>query len=123
MPILNYQQKFAPLVESGKKRQTIRAMRKRPFQEGERLYHYTGLRTKKCRKLLENNCKLAHLIEITTDKIQVFRYSIIFGKIEILFKDNFAQLDGFEDWPEMKAWFIKHHKIHIKPFHGQLIKW
>ena len=64
MPILNYRKEFAPLVESGEKRLTIRAMRKRPFKSGDRLFHYTGLRTKACRKLLESTCLFADRIDI-----------------------------------------------------------
>ena len=59
MPALNYQAQFAPKVESGEKLQTIRARRKRPFKRGDRLYHYTGMRTKSCRKLGESTCVIA----------------------------------------------------------------
>ena len=56
MAALNFQKQFAPDVESGIKLQTIRAKRKNPIKEGETLYLYTGMRTKKCRKLGEVKC-------------------------------------------------------------------
>lgn len=60
MPALNYQKRFAPLVESGKKKHTIRACRKdgRDPRPGEVLYQYTGMRTKGCRKLREDICRV-----------------------------------------------------------------
>lgn len=53
MPAYNFQKQFAPLVESGQKRQTIRAIGKRRHaRPGESLQLYTGQRTKACRKLI-----------------------------------------------------------------------
>ncbi len=54
MPSLNFQARFAPLVESGEKRQTIRAYRKdgRDPKRGDKLYLFTGMRTKACRPLI-----------------------------------------------------------------------
>lgn len=51
MALLNFQKQFADLIEAGTKRQTIRAARKYPIKVGDKLYLYTGLRTKYCRKL------------------------------------------------------------------------
>lgn len=51
MPLLNFELRFAGLIESGEKRQTIRAQRKYPIKAGDKLYLYTGVRTKNCRKL------------------------------------------------------------------------
>jgi hypothetical protein len=44
MPALDFQARFAPLVESGEKRQTIRKRRKRPIGVGQTLYLWTGQR-------------------------------------------------------------------------------
>ena len=51
MPALNFKKQFAEKVETGEKRQTVRAKRKRAFVVGDKLYLYTGMRTKYCRKL------------------------------------------------------------------------
>jgi len=52
MPTINFT-KFK--VESGEKRQTIRAVRKRPIKVGDKLHLYSGLRTKKARNLLKEH--------------------------------------------------------------------
>ena len=59
MPLLGFKKQFAPLVEEGQKRQTIRAKRRdgRNPHAGETLFLYTGLRTKSCRKLGISGCK------------------------------------------------------------------
>ena len=66
MPALNFKAEFAPLVESGEKRQTIRKLRKdgRDPKVGDALYLYTGMRTKKCRKLGIAPCESVQPIEI-----------------------------------------------------------
>lgn len=112
MPLLNYKKQFAPLVESGKKRQTIRAMRKRPFKVGDRLYHYTGLRTKQCRKLLESVCKEVNEITIYENWIDIP------GKV--VFPVPFARADGFRCWEDMLDFFKT---VHGLPFRGQVVKW
>jgi hypothetical protein len=54
MPAYNFQKQFAPLVQSGEKRQTIRTLGKRSHaQPGNKLQLYTGMRTKQCRKLVD----------------------------------------------------------------------
>ena len=121
MPLLGYKKQFVPLVESWEKRQTIRAIRKRPFKVGDRLYHYFGLRTKSCRKLLESDCTAADDILID-EKGDVY----INGEM-LLFtmsKESLAYADGFR--PAGKAWgqmlhFFK--TVHGLPFTGQLVKW
>ena len=52
MPALNFKKEFADKVASGEKRQTIRALRKdgKNPRPGQKLYLYTGMRTKYCRK-------------------------------------------------------------------------
>ena len=53
MPAYTFQSRFAPLVASGEKRQTIRAIGKRRHAAvGDRIQLYTGMRTKACRKLV-----------------------------------------------------------------------
>ena len=117
MPALNYQKQFAPLVESGQKRQTIRARRKHPIKRGDRLHHFTGMRTKACRRLrgnVEDYCAFTVDITIHENRIETEDHVTVPGK-EII-----AQADGFKDFAEMLAWFQKTHGL---PFHGQLIRW
>ena len=120
MPLLNYRPQFAPLVESGDKRQTIRAFRKRLIKPGDRLYHYTGLRTKQCRKLLESDCA-------TTDRIKIYKNGNVHINATLLYesvKECLAFDDGFRreghEWEDMLAFFERTHGL---PFTGQLIRW
>lgn len=52
MPAIGFKKQFAKLIESGEKTQTYRQEGwKNLVQVGDRITLYTGLRTKKCRKL------------------------------------------------------------------------
>ena len=55
MPALNFQKQFVPLIESGKKRQTIRPEGKNPIEAGDKLYLFTGLRTKSCKRIYQKH--------------------------------------------------------------------
>ncbi len=117
MPSLNFQPRFAPLVESGEKTQTIRAYRKdgRDPKVGDTLYLYTGMRTKKCRKLGEGVVKSVRTFEIKPPGF------VVDGKfLGLREARKIAQDDGFEDAIEMAVWFAKFHGL---PFAGLLIRW
>ncbi len=120
MPALNFQKQFAPLVESGAKCQTIRAYRKRPFKVGDKLYLYTGMKTKSCRKLGEATCSEIRRFTIDGDLTSLRQTVEI--EIDNLHADAFevAKADGFKDEIEMASWFGA---IYGLPFTGQLIKW
>lgn len=66
MPAFNFKKQFAQAVKNKTKRQTIRAYRKdyRNPQAGDVLYLYTGMRTKNCQKLGEEQCNSVSEIEI-----------------------------------------------------------
>lgn len=120
MPLLGYKKQFAPLVESGEKRQTIRAIRKRPFKVGDRLFHYEGLRTKSCRKILESRCAAA-------DSILIHEKGDVYINGRCLCenaKESFAYADGFRHpgflWAQMLGFFKD---VHGLPFRGQIVKW
>lgn len=123
MPLLNFQSRFAPLVESGEKRQTIRAHRKdgRDPKVGDRLFLYTGARTKECRKLGESGCVRAERIEIGSKGSIVLGFA---GRFPVTLnersRERFARADGFESWTELVGWFEATHGL---PFRGLLIEW
>jgi hypothetical protein len=124
MPALSYHKQFAPAVEAGRKLQTIRAMRKVPIKPGDTLYHYTGMRTKACRRLGVSTCRSANQIDIIRWNGQrgVFLQDCPgvgqrrLGNIEI---SVLAIKDGFPDVDSFYAWFISEN-FH---FTGQLITW
>ena len=117
MPLLGFQKQFAPLVESGEKRQTIRAYRKdgRDPKPGQTLYLYTGLRTPLARKLGEARCSSTQPIEIYSDGAVWARDGTDHETIRSL-----AKADGFAGTREMLDWFEKTHGL---PFEGLLIRW
>jgi hypothetical protein len=119
MPILNFKKQFAEDVESGKKRQTIRATRKRPIKAGEKLHLFCGLRTKNCRRLALVECLSVSDIYITD----------VSGQVEIIIdgvflsetgKEVIAARDGFKNLDEMIRFFWDTHGL---PFEGQMIRW
>lgn len=116
MVAYNFQVRFAPLVESGIKCQTIRAARKsRHARKGEPVQLYTGMRTGACRKLRDPDplCVLSTYCAIREDGITL-------GNHPRTDLDEFARGDGFADFEAMKAWFRDTHGL---PFIGRLIVW
>jgi hypothetical protein len=126
MPALNFQPRFAALVQRGEKRQTIRLPRRQPIRVGQMLYLYTGLRTKQARLLREAVCTSVGPVEITDgihEKTAIpYDPGILYvNGMRIGFgKDAFARADGFDSWADMVAWFKSTHGL---PFHGHLITW
>jgi hypothetical protein len=118
MPALNFMKQFAPLVESGEKKQTIRARRKdgRDPKKGQTLYLYTGMRSSGCRKLKEAECKDVQPIVIEDN------YDIYVGAhcLDALEEMQLAEDDGFESRADFYLFFKKTHGL---PFYGFLIKW
>ena len=115
MPALNFKKQFAPKVESGEKRQTIRVIRKNPFKVGDSLYLYTGMRTRYCRKLGEAKVSEIQAVKITTRNIRINGVLLPVHESEKIAKD-----DGFDSFFDMMYWFFHTHGL---PFEGQLIKW
>ncbi len=118
MPAFNFQKQFAPSVESGEKRQTIRSPRKIRPEAGQAAHLYTGLRTKACRKLGEHEIKSVKPIIITQAGVGSMGDIVAIYSRDAL--DKFARADGFESWTAMRDWFDKTHGL---PFEGDLIKW
>ena len=121
MPALNFNKRFVPSVELGLydqenpkgKRQTIRAGSR--FTFGDRIYLYTGMRTKQCRKLGESTAKIVLPIRLSSSG------GVLAGKrIDFEELTRIAKKDGFLTATEMLDWFEKTHGL---PFSGQLIRW
>lgn len=117
MPAYNFKKEFAPLVESGQKRQTIRQRRKRPTKVGDTLYLYTGMRTRDCRKLRETICINVKRIKITNNGVNLGNQYLYISHKE---EDELAKADGFESYSAFKYFFETHYSL---PFIGVLIQW
>jgi len=121
-----FQDRFAMLVRSRQKRQTIRRTPKRMPRPGDllRARRWTG---KPYRSKQET------LIEATITRvewIEIFRQSARIGQGQTRRQlsigrdgtemDAFAQADGFEDWEDLCGWFCDNHHL---PFYGIVIYW
>lgn len=118
MVAFNFQPRFADLVESGQKTQTIRKTLR--AKVGDPVQLYTGQRTKQCRKLGEGRIVSIH--EMIVARGIRPGYGFALGGL-ILSKEDMnllARCDGFIDSAEMFDWFEKHHGL---PFDGFLYKW
>lgn len=116
MVAYNFQKRFAEAVARGEKTQTIRAPRKtRHAKAGELIQLYTGMRTRGCRKLRDPDpiCTKSTYCAIRDEGVTL-------GNHPTTDIDEFARLDGFADFNDMKAWFEAAHGL---PFIGQLIMW
>ena len=113
MPALNFTPRNAALVAAGTKSHTIRAMRKRPFREGDRLIHLTGQRTPGCVRLGESVANVVMNCEVIPQHQNV----VINGAT--LSRDAIAALsvaDGFDSVSDFFAFFNG-------GIRGQLIGW
>lgn len=123
MPVLMFQHRFAPKVEDGSKPHTIRPNRKRPIKVGDHLslrkWEDKPYRSKQI-VLRESECISARPILITSNFVEVDNGFEFFhwGTEETL--NKLAVHDGFNNWEEMKEWFINTHNL---PFRGVLIEW
>lgn len=130
MPSLSFKKEFAPGIlamldknyakRTGVKPKTttIRAKRKRPIKKGDRLFLFSGLRTKYCKKLGETDCMKVENISMT--EVQPGRTMVVLDGTCLLEDEvqNIALADGFETWQQMIGWFRKNHGF---PFEGQRI--
>jgi hypothetical protein len=124
MPALNFKRQFEPHIRSKRKQHTIRAKRKRPIKPGDRLYLYSGMRTKSCRKIVNAVCVCSKVEEIRIWEVRGetpednFRVAIDGVGLEKDECQALARADGFNNFADMmKFWDGR------LPFHGDVIHW
>ena len=120
--LFNFKQRFAPLVESGAKRQTIRGHRKdgKIPQPGDMAKLYTGLRTRQARLL--KTAKVFECFQVHFDLERGQRAIISNGiRLHPGEMNSFARLDGFEHATEMLDWFEETYKA--SEFDGFCVRW
>jgi hypothetical protein len=115
---LNFKGRFADLVASRAKRQTIRADKHGRYRVGTRLQLYTGLRTAQARKLTEADPVVTENVYVAVRPEGLTLGGPGYPKID---QDEFARLDGFESYAEMVAWFQGVYRQHA--FIGRCIRW
>lgn len=122
MVAYSFQKRFADPIVAGTKRQTIRAPRKRHARPGEALQLYTAMRTKQCRLIA--NAKCLDVLDVELD-FYAGEVRAGFGVIAVNLEsgaDEFARLDGFADWSDLRAFWEKEHPG-VDRFQGVLIRW
>lgn len=108
MRVILFQDRFAELVRSRQKKQTIRKKaRCRPGDELS-LRRWTGKPYRSKQETLLNT-RCAEVLCVIVDE----------GKTTPK-GEAFAKADGFESLAEMQDWF---HRTHGLPFHGEIIVW
>jgi len=112
--VISFMPQFVDKVLSGEKRQTIRAVRKRPIKVGDTLVLATGARTKRYRKLGEATCLMAFPIRMSANGIS--------GRWEWsqFWSGELARRDGFETAQDFRAFFETRYGF---PFDGTVIRW
>jgi hypothetical protein len=106
MPALNFQTQFAPKVLAGLKPFTLRAPRQdgRDPKMGDRLYLFTAMRTKQCKKFAEKTCHFSAMIRLQYCWISIPGYRPITDRDQL---EIFARADGFESYQA----FCQFHKV------------
>lgn len=113
-----FKPQFAPLVESGKKLQTVRPTPKRMPKPGDKisLREWTGLPYRSKQRVLRDAIiEKVEPIRITTAGIYVSECPLGLDT-----EQRFAMADGFRSWVEMREWFDTTHGL---PFEGIVIHW
>lgn len=122
MTVLMFQKRFVAPIQAGTKRHTIRPKRKRPIKEGEALSlrHWEDKAYRSPQIEFGTGIALGTLdIEIRADGIQI-GLRVPEGRVVEL--DRFAQSDGFENWDDMRCFFLSRFGYGL-PFSGDLIQW
>ena len=120
MSALNFAKRFAGAVESGAKRQTIRAFRRdgrRPCKVGGALQLYTGMRTAYCRKIADATCTGLHVVTLERHRVTVDGEALPRADMR-----PFAEADGFTSYGDMFEWAWEYTNGDAE-FTGYLIKW
>lgn len=126
MPALNFQKRFADAVETGEKRQTVRALRRdgrAHCKPGDTIKLYTGMRTKNCRLLAEARCDAVRSIRVEPTSMEIngrILFSAVHHRDADQTDNEFAQADGFDSFMDMADWFRDNHGL---PFEGVVITW
>lgn len=123
MAQFNFKGQFADQVRDGRKKQTIRAKRKRPPRVGEIAYLFTGLRTKQCQRLGAKLIISVEEIQITERHIGITHERESSDITHILGPRETANLiiaDGFDTAEDFFTFFREQHGF---PFFGHLTKW
>lgn len=125
--VFNFKDRFADLVATGEKRQTIRARRAdgRVPTSGDRVRAYSGLRRPNPRLLYDAPVVECFSVQMYLKRAYRFgpdtRWVVANGTLLTgQAMENFARLDGFSSREDMLDWFSEAHDEHFK---GWCVRW
>lgn len=121
--VLLFAPRFAPLVESGAKRQTIRGPRKRPVRPGDvlSLRAWEGVPYRSPQRLLRTAaCESVAPVLIGGRFNFGLEIEVAGVRLGLQARYRFAKADGFLDVHDMRLWYEDNRAI---PFEGVLIRW
>lgn len=123
MVAYSFNPRFVPLIESGRKCQTIRRPRKRHAYPGEEMQLYTGQRTRHCRLIGRVRCISVQPIKIITPSSGFLQIRIDGEEIDMLWGgiEHFARQDGFANAIDMWDFWNTTHGL--GEFSGVLLRW
>jgi hypothetical protein len=121
--IFNFKKQFAPKVESGEKRQTIRGVRKdRRFPKlGDTVHAWTGLRTAYARRLAIGRVTSCSRVLLRIPHLMPWEILIDGVTLDNDQSAAFAQADGFAHSLEMLSWFKSTYGV--DEFEGFCVRW
>lgn len=102
MVAYNFSPEFADDIAARRKRQTLRTTPR--AKVGDPIQLYTGQRTKACRKLVEDDPVCTR-----TAEVNLYEEGLYFEGYRQTQQaaDDYARFDGFKDYADMHAWFLK----------------
>lgn len=117
-----FKPRFAALVESGRKTQTVRPVPKRMPRVGDifdgRMWAGVPYRS---RQVFLRSGFITRVEDIALERWEPGQVEVVLGeRLNAAQREAFARADGFVDAEEMGRWFEETHGL---PFRGILIEW
>lgn len=124
MVAYSFKRVFVVPIRAGVKQHTIRAERKRHSRIGEEVQLYCGMRTRGCFLIGRATCSNVQPIGLAFDAhiVAIADREPISDDAGL---DAFARSDGFLDWGEMRAFWLREHKLvgTMGRWHGVIVFW
>lgn len=119
MKTILFQPRFVPMIQDGRKTQTIRRERKRPIKVGDEL----SLREWTGKPYRSKQREIGRAVVTNVDRISFIPPWVWVNDVSLGPKkeEALALADGFRDYNDMVCWFADNHGS--KRFDGVVIHW
>lgn len=123
MVAYNFKKRFISPIETGTKVHTIRENGKRRHaRPGEAIQLYYGMRTKQCRKIIDDPiCTWVMPISMLMGPLSFLSVKVLGIPMDLAAMDDLAVTDGFENAKDMHDFWLTTHGDGV--FSGRLIGW